>query len=333
MTMRRIAFDTVYGGYSHFRLCDPASTDRFAPFADLSEPDWLVVYDEPSAGLATTLPRSRRILVTTEPPGVKVYRPEFLAQFGTVVGPVTPQGFDGTVIRSHPGIPWFYGVTPEGGIDGRPLDLADMQAMPAPDKPFELSCVVSRKRTTEEHRMRLRLVDELVRRLGPRLHLFGRGIKEITDKRSAIDPYRMHLVMENNRLPHFWTEKVADAWLGRALPLYCGAPDLDRYFPADSFIRVPFEDVGKAADVVEKAVLDEAWRTRADAVERARRILLERQTVFDVISRAVDLVAPAALDAGREATAIRSNGDFAGLLVRLRRMTRPLRRRLLSKTS
>ncbi len=331
--MRRVAFDTVYGGRSHFRLCDPTSSDRFAPLEDLQDPDWLVVYDDPTAGTVTRLPVSRRILIVTEPPGIKVYKPRFLAQFGAVISPVPVPGFEGTVIRSHPGIPWFYGVTAEGGIDGRPLDLADMAAMPPPEKPYELSCVVSRKATTEEHRWRLRLVEELAKRLGSRLHLFGRGIKEIADKRSAIDPYRMHLVLENNRLPHFWTEKVADAWLGRALPLYCGSPDLDRYFPEDSFVRLPFGDLGRAADVVERAVQEEAWRMRADAVERARRILLERQTVFDVISRVVDLVEPAAFDANREATVIRSNADFAGLLIRFRRITRPLRRRLLFKTS
>ena len=48
----------------------------------------------------------------------------------------------------------------------------------------------------------------------------------MSDKAEAIAPYAYHLVLENNYIDNFWTEKLADAWIGWALPLYLGAPNL-----------------------------------------------------------------------------------------------------------
>src|SRR5690242_13571878 len=79
----------------------------------LNEPetpyDWLVVYDEPPQALKTTVPREKRILFITEPPGIKTYPKAFLAQFGTVVSPYDLPGVTGRFVRRQTALPWHYG--------------------------------------------------------------------------------------------------------------------------------------------------------------------------------------------------------------------------------
>src|SRR6476620_9718203 len=63
----------------------PGLTYRFAAGTDA---EWLVVYDDISKPVSTLVPRARRMLFVTEPPGIKTYPRRFLDQFGTIVSPL-----------------------------------------------------------------------------------------------------------------------------------------------------------------------------------------------------------------------------------------------------
>ncbi len=113
-------------------------------------------------------------------------------------------------MRSHAALPWLYGHE----------TVADLTQQRPAAKRNAVSVVITRKTKTPLHRARLQFVEQLQRRLGDRLHVYGRGFQEVGDKREAIDPFKYHLALENNDQEHFWTEKIADAYLGWALPLY-----------------------------------------------------------------------------------------------------------------
>src|SRR5437667_94736 len=78
------------------------------------------------------------------------------------------------------------------------------------------------------------------------LDVSGRGIRAIEDKADGILPYRYHVALENSQFPDYWTEKLADAFLGFAHPLYWGCPNLERYFPAQSFTALNIHDPAQA---------------------------------------------------------------------------------------
>jgi hypothetical protein len=42
--------------------------------------------------------------------------------------------------------------------------------------------------------------------------------------------------LENSQSPHYWTEKLTDAYLGWAFPLYVGCPNVGDYFAKESFL-------------------------------------------------------------------------------------------------
>ncbi|NQW47660.1 MAG: hypothetical protein HQ464_07830 [Planctomycetes bacterium] len=45
------------------------------------------------------------------------------------------------------------------------------------------------------------------------MHRFGQGVKPLADKWDGLAPYRSTIVIKNSRVPHYWTEKIAD-WCG-----------------------------------------------------------------------------------------------------------------------
>lgn len=53
----------------------------------------------------------------------------------------------------------------------------------------------------------------------------------------AMANYRFALVVENTRHPGYVTEKIFDAFISGTVPIYWGAPDIEKFVPADCFIN------------------------------------------------------------------------------------------------
>lgn len=112
------------------------------------------------------------------------------------------------------------------------------------------------------------------------------------DKAEALAPYRYHLAVENHIGLHHITEKLTDAFLGRCLPFYAGAPNAADYFPADSFIPVDIRDPEGAARTIRSAIESNAWSHRLHAIDEARRRTLEEQHLFAVVARIIEQSRP-----------------------------------------
>lgn len=269
-------------------------------FASSLNDDWLVAYDDISEPVRTPLPASRRILFVTEPPGFKSYKPAFANQFGVLVSPYPIPGYRGRWIASQPAINWFYGIDFSDGKPTSRIDLRGLRHLPVPDdKKRRISVVCSTKARLPGHRARLSLLESLKARFPDSIDLFGRGFKPIGDKADCIAPYRYHLVLENSSCPHFWTEKLADAYLGYALPIFVGCSNVTDYFPERSMVRVPdVADHETAIRLVSEVLDNDPWQDRLPDIIAARTELIERQNVFSVIERLTS-----ELDGGKAITA------------------------------
>jgi hypothetical protein len=245
--------------------------------------DWLVVYDEPIETIHTRTPCERRILFITEPH--KGYPSDYLKQFGTAISPEALVGFDGIWIQRHGSLSWHFGwnrQNPNWETDSTPfstLSIADYA-----DKPFELSVICSAKTKSDEHRRRLGFVYALKDLLGDRLHWYGRGVRDMGDKAEAIAPYRYHIVLENNFIDHFWTEKIADSYLGLAFPFYSGCRNLHYYFDAQAFEYIDLDDVPGAAKTIETAIAGRLSETRLVHLREARRKVLFEYNIFNEVN-------------------------------------------------
>lgn len=299
----------MHVGKGPIRQCPSEAVIAIGLPDEIRDPDWLIMFDEPPRGFVTNVPRSRRIAFLSEPPEIKVYRPRFLEQFGVVIAPMPVPGYSGTVIRTHSALPWFYATE----------DLCGLRAMQPMPKSSDVSVVITRKTKTPQHRARLQFVEQLKHRLGDRLHVFGLGFHPIANKQEAIDPFKYHLALENTTQEHFWTEKVADPYLGWSLPLYSGCPNLGDYFPDDAFVRLDLSKIDASIATVVRCLDDDIYDSRLPAITIARQRLLDEHNIFAMLQRIVMALAPSTQ--GRRLTTpieLWSNGSFdlAGQLAR-----------------
>lgn len=256
--------------------------------------DWLVAYDDIPVALGQTrntaceplsCPPQNSILVTTEPSSIKAYGKDFALQFGHVLTsqpawalPHPQRHFQQAA--NH----WFYG-------NGSQKWMAREEMLKGPteaDKAHTISTIYSSKRQWHTmHAQRFAFIQRM-RELLPEMDVFGRGATPMDDKAEALAPYRYHLAVENHIAPHHITEKLTDAFLGRCLPFYAGAPNAADYFPADSFVPIDIRDPEGAARIIHAAITADAWAQRLEAIDEARRRTLEEHHVFAVIARIIE---------------------------------------------
>ena len=254
--------------------------------------DWLVVYDDipewpgenrKRAHERLACAQQHTLLVTTEPSSIKIYGDDYTRQFGAVLTSQAAWALPHPQrIYSQPALHWFYGL---GSHHVMPFD--DLLAPPMA-KSKMLSMVFSAKsmRHTLHHR-RASLMGELMQQL-PEMEVFGRSAPHaLDDKADCLRDYRYHVAIENFIGAHHWTEKLADSFLGLALPFYAGCPNAAAYFPAQSFIPIDMRDARSALNTIHQALAENEYEKRLPAITEARRRILFEYNFFAVVSREI----------------------------------------------
>lgn len=238
--------------------------------------DWLVVYDEmprdyPRENLAC--PPDHTILVTQEPPSIKLYSPAYTRQFNYVLTTHDPHILRHRHYRRGTGtLIWLNGRSPE-----------ENAACPDFPKSELISAICSNKQGKHtEHFKRFRLIQYLQQNIHE-LKWYGWGFKPLPQKYQAMDAYRYHLAIENHIHPYHWTEKLADAYLSLCLPFYAGDPQLERILPPESFIRIPIDQPEKALCIIQKAIANNEYEKRLPAIRQARQLIVERYNLWQQI--------------------------------------------------
>jgi hypothetical protein len=145
-----------------------------------------------------------------------------------------------------------------------------------------LSVVCSSKSFTPGHRQRLAFVENLKHHFGAQISHFGAGFQEVPDKAEAILPYRYHIAIENCSVRDYWTEKLADTYIGGAYPLYYGCPNLADYFSAESYTMIDINDPERALAIIEEAIHNDYYDKRQAAIASARSLVMNKYNLFAV---------------------------------------------------
>ncbi|MBC6497808.1 MAG: hypothetical protein GDA54_05770 [Alphaproteobacteria bacterium GM7ARS4] len=205
--------------------------------------------------IITTFPRYRRISFVTEPITVTNVA-HMLNDYGVVLSSYKP---------SHD----FQGVWIPHGIG---LSLVQGHSRVAlSTKKKRISVICSGKQLTDYHKQRILFVKSLQEALGDDIDVFGRESHDIPRKSKGIVPYRYHVVLENCCHPHYWTEKIADAYMGEAYPFYAGCPNLHEYFPKESYTPIDIFNIQKSVETVVALSASDLWLEKRDAVYMAKK--------------------------------------------------------------
>lgn len=251
---------------------------------------WVVIEDLPDIQ-TTKCPPANTIFIASEPPSVKSYEAVFTNQFASIItcnrlikGP--------NVIYSHSSLPWHVGRRSKNHQNlGFTQNYDELHEMKSFEKNRLISVITSDKTFTRGHRNRIRLVKQLKQHFGSTLDLFGRGINEIENKWDAIIRYKYHIALENCSYPDYWTEKVGDAYLGGAVPIYYGCPNLEEYFPKNSFFSITTH-VDEAISTIERVISEDPYEAMLQDVMNARSLVLDHYNLFPRLHELVNRSGP-----------------------------------------
>ena len=104
------------------------------------------------------------------------------------------------------------------------------------------------------------------------------------DKWDAIAPYKYHLVLENSVQKDYWSEKLADAFLGFSYPIYYGCPNIYDYFSKDSLKIIDINNIDKAVQMIKDIIKDNLYDNRICAIDKSRNKVLNQYNIFNLMS-------------------------------------------------
>ena len=259
---------------------------RFLLLPNENAIDAWVVYDNLLKPETNRIERSRTMLVTGEPPSVRRYRSVFTSQFGSVRTSHSSIEHP-ELVRGHEAQVWHFGMHP-CRTHSEILDYDTLAGMAPPKKTKLLSVISSNKLVTDDHRQRLRFVEQLKAAFGDQVDVFGRGIRDVPDKADAIWEYKYHVVLENDHSEYYMSEKLPDSLLGWSFPFYSGGPFADGVFPTTSFARIDMYHPAASIATIQSHIKRDSYRSHLDQIAEGRRIVLDELNLFAVLCKAYD---------------------------------------------
>lgn len=113
-------------------------------------------------------------------------------------------------------------------------------------KTKEVSIIASSKNQTFGHKLRHSLIFANILKLD----LFGNGYNPIDNKISGLRDYRFSVIIENEKIDNWFTEKIIDCLVTGTVPIYWGCPNISEYFDIRGFIIInSFEDFSLKKDL------------------------------------------------------------------------------------
>lgn len=250
---------------------------------DCTTCDYLVIMDTGTAPVtySDTLlcPRNHTIFVTHDPESLKRYENSYLSQFGTVV---TPHQYiqHPHIIRTHQILPWYINKTYDELVNLSP-----------PTKTKVLSVITSNKRFTAGHEKRYEFVMAIKKRLEDKIDLFGRGICDFDDKWDVLSPYKYSIAIENSCSKDYITEKFTDCLLSYTYPYYYGCPNVEDYYPKDSFQYIDISDLEGTLTIIEKDLSDpEHYAKHLKAIVDARNRYLNEYQLYPALTNIINKI-------------------------------------------
>ena len=261
------------------------SNCQFLVDQEVDECDFWVVYEGLLRDEKTLCPKQNTIFITGEPPSTRKYDPRFLGQFAVIITCHADLKHP-NMIFTQQGFPWHVGRRVVQDADTFPftLDYDRLKAIDHFQKDKLISVISSAQLDTRGHKRRLSFVQMLGNHYDSGLDIFGRGIRFVEDKWDAIARYQYHIVVENEALPDYWTEKLADAYLGGAYPFYYGCLNLSDYFPSGAYTPIDIEDPEGAISTIKHAIQNEQYTRSLNELKAARELVLDRYNLFSMLS-------------------------------------------------
>ena len=150
----------------------------------------------------------------------------------------------------------------------------------------KISIILSDKDFSEGHKKRIEFVNKIIKLpISKYIDVYGHGFNSIPDKWDAIAPYKYHLVLENSVQKNYWSEKLADAFLGFSFSIYYGCPDIYDYFSKDSLGVIDIDNIDHAVKILQDMIEGKIYDNNMQAIDISRNQVLNQYNIFNLISK------------------------------------------------
>lgn len=255
--------------------------------------DWWVVFDDLQQEQTVECSPNNTIFITGEPPSIKKYEKKFLDQFSYII--TSQQNIDHqNKFLVQQSLPWMVGgnFIEKNKSWGKKIsksydELASMQPF---DKTKIISIISSNKSQTPGHRQRLKFLSSLKESFGNKLDIFGIGNNSIADKWNGLAPYKYSISIENSSHPHYWTEKLSDAFLAQSFPIYYGCPNIYDYFPKKSLAIIDIFKIKESISHINKIITDNTYEKSLQDILKAKDMILNKYNLFPSLVNFINIL-------------------------------------------
>ena len=184
-------------------------------------------------------------------------------------------------VTSHPCLNWLVNKTYDELLA---VDVSLKESIAQKEK--VLSGVISGHNALPGHYFRLGVLDKIKQNC--QIDLYGKRHNFIPDKWDAIYPYQYSLAMENAQKNDYWTEKIMDCFLACTMPVYMGCPNIERYFPQNSYIGLDTDNLEYSIDAMKEKIMGGYFQDNYTAILEARELCMKKYSTAPAISKLIN---------------------------------------------
>ncbi len=180
-----------------------------------------------------------------------------------------------------------------------------------PNKTKMISCIVSKKNISDEHKKRVEFITNLSKRFPDMIDIYGSGWtkddlgnnykgelggyhkldnNEETTKKEGLVDYKYTIAIENSVEKNCFTEKFTDAISCWTIPVYHGCNEISSFFPLQSFIKIDITDHKKSFEIINNVLCGkyEYNDFTIKNISDSRNLILNDYNIFNVINSYVE---------------------------------------------
>ena len=194
--------------------------------------------------------------------------------FNTIMNHCTIEDIENTIVFSGSAATWYHN-----------FNYDQLARLHSGNKHKLLSVICSNISGSETYRNRLQFTAILKEHFKDQIDHFGRGIRPIRNKLTGIVPYKYSVVMENNVVNGYWTEKLGDTFAGLSYPFYYGAPDICNYFSHKMLTPIDIKRPYEAVEIIEQGIAANLYEKQLKNLKIAKDMILNRYNLFAVLDQ------------------------------------------------
>lgn len=244
--------------------------------------DIVVVYEGVYNDCFVRVKKGGLWFISGEPPMSREYPSSFLRLFDIII---TSHKYhhNANVINWQQALDWHFCksfVTKKNKFS-----LKELEYMPLPYKSKLISIISSSKKMMPGHKYRQDIINKLKRDFGDKIDFFGGNDGNVEYKCDAIMPYKFHICIENSNINDYWTEKLADSFLGYSIPIYSGCTNVERYFNNNGMFRFDIKHYEGLKKIIESILQapEDVYDNKKEALLQNRQKLFSNYHLFKTI--------------------------------------------------